>query len=135
MATYKDASKIYHVAESYYNDRGYCSVVALAIAAGIGYGKAFHTFRRLGRRLGTGTHRPTQQLALAEFGLKLEAIPGAYGCRTTKAVGRIAHRLQGTFWVYCTGHVACIKDGQYYDWAATRNKRNVGIYKVVPINT
>jgi len=134
MATYKDAPKIYSVAEKYYNDRGYCSVVALAIAAGIGYGKAFHTYRRLGRRRGTGTHRFMQQDALALFGLKLEAIPNAYGCKTTKAVGRIAHRLQGTFWVYCTGHVACIKDGQYYDWAAKRNKRNVLIYQVVPIN-
>jgi hypothetical protein len=74
-----------------------------------------------------------QKLALAEFGLKLE-LHHSYGCRTTKAVGNIAHLLQGTFWVYCTGHVACIKDGQYYDWAATRNKRNVSIFKVIPIH-
>ena len=118
MATYKDAPKIYSVAEKYYNDRGYCSVVALAIAAGIGYGKAFHTYRRLGRKRGTGTHRFMQQQALLLFGLKLERVENAFGCRTTKAAG----------------HVACIKDGQYYDWAAKRNKRNVLIYQVVPIN-
>ena len=83
MATYKDAPKIYDVAQKYYNDRGYCSVVALAIAAGIGYGKAFHTYRRLGRRRGTGTNRCMQEHALALFGLELEAIPHAYGCKTT----------------------------------------------------
>tara|TARA_R110000824_G_scaffold95812_1_gene230092 strand:- start:89 stop:499 length:411 start_codon:yes stop_codon:yes gene_type:complete len=132
--TYKDVQDICDVAKKYYKDRGMCSVIALAIAAGVGYGKAFHIYRRLGRRLGTGTYRDTQGKALALLGLKLEQVNNAYGCKTTKAVGKIAHRLQGTHWVYCTHHVGCIKDGHYYDWAGSRNMRNVLIYKVVPIN-
>tara|TARA_R110002020_G_scaffold266414_1_gene481298 strand:- start:22 stop:429 length:408 start_codon:yes stop_codon:yes gene_type:complete len=134
MTTYKDITDIQRVAAKYYNDKSFCTVVALAIAAGIGFGKAFHTYRKLGRRRGTGTYRPMQEQALAKFGLKLEPVPNNFGCKTTKAVGKIAHKLQGIFWVHCTGHVGCIRDGHYYDQAAKRNKRNIIISRVVPIN-
>jgi len=135
MTVYKDAKHIYHVAEKYYNDDNYCTVVALAIAAGVGFGKAFHTYRKLGRRRGRGTRTPMQEQALAQFGLKLKKVDGNYGCKTTKAVGKMAHLLDGTFWVFCTGHVGCIKDGHYFDWANKRNMRNVAIFKVVPIHS
>jgi len=131
---YKDHAEIIRIAERYYNDNGFCTVIALAIAADIGFGKAFHTYRKLGRRRGTGTYRPMQEQALAKFGLKLEPVPNNFGCKTTKAVGQIASGLKGTFWVYCTGHVGCIKDGHYYDWASKHNKRNLIISEVVPIN-
>ena len=71
MTKYQDVKEIYRVADKYYKDNNYCTVVALAIAAGIGFGKAFHTYRKLGRRRGYGTQRHTQAAALEKFGLKL----------------------------------------------------------------
>ena len=135
MSKYQNVREIYRVADKYYKDNNYCTVVALAIAAGIGFGKAFHTYRKLGRRRGYGTPRTMQKNALAKFGLKLEPVYDNFGCKTTKGVGKIASKLEGTFWVHCTRHVGCIKDGHYYDWADKRNKRNIVISRVVPLNS
>ena len=47
MSKYQNVKEVYRVADKYYKDNNYCTVVALAIAAGIGFGKAFHTYRKV----------------------------------------------------------------------------------------
>ena len=69
---YKDYATIVQVAKKYYKDDNYCTVVALAVAAGIGYGAAFHTYRRLGRVAKKGTRLEMQKAATAT---KYSAVP------------------------------------------------------------
>tara|TARA_R110002167_G_scaffold168923_1_gene366662 strand:+ start:386 stop:892 length:507 start_codon:yes stop_codon:yes gene_type:complete len=134
---YRNHLQICKIASKYYRDDKFCAVLALAVATGIGYGKAFHTLKKLGRKTRHGTPRPMQFKAYETLGFQVESnndLSRALRCKTTKAVGKIAHRLKGTYLVHCTSHVGVVHDGVYHDWAADRNKRNICIYKVNPIN-
>jgi hypothetical protein len=108
-----------------------CSVIALAMAANIGYGAAFHTYRRLGRKTGKGTLKSLQVAAFAEHGLQLlEISPYKFG-KTLKSAANSG--VQGTYLVYSSAHVSAMVDGRMYDWGATTCKRVKAVYEVVPV--
>jgi hypothetical protein len=128
---YQDYTAIAHVAKTYYKDDNMCTVIALAMAAGIGYGKAFHTYRRLGRKTGKGTLKALQVAAFKEHGLQvLETSPYKFGA-TLKTAAKSG--VKGTYLIYSRAHVSAMVDGKMYDWGATSCKRIKGVYTVVPV--
>lgn len=128
---YESYKTVRDIAVKYYRDNNICTVVALAVSAGCGYGKAFHTYRRLGRVTGKGTYFPMQQRAFAEHGLDLVRVPCA--AKTVASAEKTLQGTQGTFLVYSSGHVSAVHDGTMYDWAAGGSRKRIkSIYKVVP---
>lgn len=127
---YDSYKKVRDIAVKYYRDDNMCTVVALAVAAGCGYGKAFHTYRRLGRVTGKGTYFPMQQSAFGEHGLKLEYVPMA--AKTVASAEKALKGTQGTFLIYSSGHVSAVHNGTMYDWAAGGSRKRIkSIYKAV----
>jgi len=130
---YEDYKTIRDIALKYYKDNNMCTVISLAVAAGCGYGKAFHTFRRLGRKTGKGTRFPVQVAAFLEHGLRLEGV--RLGAATVCTAEKLLSSTLGMYLVYSTGHVSAVYDGKMYDWAAGGSRKRVnGIFKVIPIN-
>jgi hypothetical protein len=128
---YTDFKAISHVARTYYKDDGYCTVVSLAVCAGVGYGKAFHVFKRLGRVTGTGTRFPMQVAAFKELGLTLKHIESR-GIRTINQAETYLRGTRGKYLVYSTRHVSAVVDGVMYDWASGGSRKRVtGIYQIV----
>ena len=121
----------------YRGEKGYCSVIAVAIAAGVKFGKARAAYTRNGRKNGQGTYQHQQVAALAEFGLSVERerelsseCHGTHLCLITRRLPK-----QGTFWVYTSGHVSAVRDGVLEDWSAREGargarKRVISIYRV-----
>lgn len=120
----------------YRGERGYCSVIAVAIAAGLKFGKARAIYGRHGRKTGQGTFQHQQKKALAECGLAMTLDPdlsrecsGTHLCLVTRRLPKT-----GTFFVYTSGHVSAVKDGKLEDWSARQGrgarKRIKSIYRV-----
>lgn len=128
---YQSYEEIKNIAQRYYRDDNMCTVIALAAATGIAYGKAFNVYKRLGRRTGRGTYKTVQEVALSQLGYRLELVP-YHGCKT---IGKAASMLPktGAFWVYIKGHVACVNNGKMFDWSENRKHRVQAIYRVVKI--
>lgn len=111
-----------------------CAVKALAITAGIPYGKAHDIMRIMGRKNGRGfRHRGIYdmvtkytmavKLAGRQAG-KLE-YPTGYTMRT------ITERCQhGSYLVFMRGHVAAVVNGEVMDWTKGRLHRVTSIMRV-----
>lgn len=128
---YKSFKDISHVARTYYKDDNCCTVVSLAVCAGVGYGKAFHVFKRLGRVTGSGTRFPMQVAAFAELGLTLKPI-NSRGIRTINQAENYLRCARGKYLVYSTRHVSAVVDGAMHDWASGGSRKRVtDIYEIV----
>lgn len=128
---YDSYETLRNIAVKYYKDHSMCTVIALAVAAGCGYGKAFHTFRRLGRTTRMGTYFDMQQAAFKEHGLSLVRVHIDTGAATVAAAERMLKMTQGTYLVYSTRHVSAVHNGTMYDWAAGGSRKRINaIYKV-----
>ena len=129
--SYEELAKI---GRRYYGDTNFCSVLAVAVVADISYGKAFHAYKREGRRTRTGTHLYTQNQVLKRFNLKTEIDwdkMQIYQRKTLNNVLRDCKRWTGRYLVYVRGHVLAIRDGVCEDWTAEGSRRQVvTIYKV-----
>lgn len=123
-------------ARHYRGERNYCTVIAVAIAAGVKFGKARSLFERHGRKTGKGTYFPQQQAAFNELGLELvmdnDLTREAYNTHLCLITNRLPKT--GTFMVYTSGHVSAVKDGVLEDWSARQGrgarKRVLSIYRV-----
>lgn len=128
---YSDYAKVRDIAHKYYGDTNCCTVIALAVAAGCGYGKAYHVYRRLGRKTRRGTYMPMQVSALAEMGLEMVKVPAPVS--TVNQAEKLLRGTKGIYMVYSTSHVSAVYDGIMHDWASGGSRKRVtGIYKVVP---
>lgn len=107
----------------YSGEKGFCSVVAVAVAAGCKFGKARAAMSRAGRKSGRGATIYEIHRAVEEFGLLAICTPEhAAACRTLATATRCLPST-GTFFLYTRGHVSCVRDGVLEDWAAERGSR------------
>lgn len=122
------------VAQRYYDDSGFCTVIALAVSARIAFGKARAIWKKCGRQHRKGTLPWQQEIAFKMAGLRLEPMPADYLGKTFTSVGTNAAGLKGTYLVYSRSHVAAIKEGVVMDWTRKGStKRIVTCYKVLPL--
>lgn len=124
---YQSYEEMVRIATTYYKDKGFCSVIGVAVTAGVGYGKAYHALRRAGRKHGCGAYFHHIQNALRELGQEPQVIRGYEG-RQIKTMKR--ELTQGRFLVFVRGHVAAIRDGQSLDWTENRAHRVIQVWKV-----
>ena len=135
MKHYKHSyTELAKIGRRYYGDSNFCSVLAVAVVADISYGKAFHAYKREGRRTRTGTHKITQHSVLKQFKLKSERDydkTAIYSGKTLNNVLTACKRWTGRYLVYVRGHVLAVRDGICEDWTAEGSRRRViAIYKV-----
>ena len=106
-----------------------CTVIALAITAGVSYGKAHETLRRLGRRRGRGVNfRRVMQKAYAEFGCEAVQVSAMnYTGRTTKT---LKLPREDKYLVFTYAHVLAVQFGLVKDWSHNRNKRIKSVWRI-----
>jgi len=126
-----DFAKLRHVAAKYYRETNCCTVIAVAVAARVGFGKAYHAMKREGRRDRCGAYFNQYKKALDKLGFDIVPLENTFG--KTLATAKKRAPKQGTFLVNTRGHVTCIRDGEMVDWAADNNsrKRVLFIHQVV----
>jgi len=120
----------------YYNDTNFCTVIALAVACDLPFGKAYHTFKRVGRQHRRGTLRRQAWDALAEFGRDMnmdEQKQAEWEGRTVNQMLKDCKHWKGRYFVYINQHVIAIRDGVCEDWTASERccKRKIqAVYKI-----
>jgi hypothetical protein len=120
METY---AALKQAAGHYAGERGFCSVVAIATAAGCKFGKARAAMARAGRKTGRGATVAEINTAAAEFGLNVTYNPALTATLTTLTTATRKLPRRGIFFVYTSGHISCVRDGLLNDWAAEKNSR------------
>lgn len=130
MDQYRELAR---VAERYYDDSNFCSVIAVAIATGRKFGKCRAAFKRQNRRHRCGTYQHQQSAVLEELGFRrhreAELTAMAKGCWLQNVTRHLPS--VGTFWVYTSGHVTCVKDGVIEDWSDDGSRKRIkSIYRV-----
>ena len=132
-----DFASLKQAASHYAGERGYCTVIALAVAAGVKFGKARSAMARAGRLPRRGASIPQIVEGHRELGLKLEIDEVLTMRCQRKGIRNIGHLLPttGTFQIMSARHISCFHNGELQDWAAdarATNKRVQQIYRVLP---
>jgi len=125
-------SKLHHVATTYYKETNCCTVVAVAVAANIGFGKAYHAMKREGRKDRRGAYFAQYEAALNKLGYSLERRYSRNMGKTLSTAKRLAPKV-GTFLLHTRGHVTCVRNGEMVDWSAANGsrKRIISIHEVI----
>ena len=123
--SYQELAKI---GAKYYQDRNFCTVVALAVTCQQSFGKAYHTMKRLGRQDKHGAQYGLIYKAVEILGFKAEKIEGLYG-KQVKSVTKLLPRT-GLYMVHVRGHVLAVRNGEVVDWTEGRAHRIINCYKI-----
>lgn len=115
----KQYLKLSEIATKYYpQEKGYCTVIALAVVTGWAFGKARSVMYRQQKRVnGVGSTVFRLNDAVKRAGFRVKQVDTlAYG-KTLTTAQRDLCRAGGTWLVYTARHVTVIKDGQCEDWS------------------
>lgn len=105
----------------YNDDDNYCSVLALALAAEVSYGKAYGALKRAGRKHGGGVREHMILDAAEELGLFLG--PAEWKCQSVrKTINELNDEGTKKALVFLKGHVFVVKAGVMYDHGTARRK-------------
>ena len=123
--SYKELARI---GAKYYQDRRFCSVIAIATACNQAFGKAYHTMKRQGRPHAKGAQLFEIMGALKELGFTATKVTGFDG-KQVKSMPNLLPRT-GAYMVFIRGHVLTIRNGEVCDWTEGRAHRVVNVYKI-----
>tara|TARA_R110002074_G_scaffold356008_1_gene528051 strand:- start:485 stop:883 length:399 start_codon:yes stop_codon:yes gene_type:complete len=126
MTNYQDV-EAYKIGMKYYNDKACCAVVALAVACSVGYGKAFHTLKRLGRVTGQGTPQSMSLAALHKLGYNYKPVPFK-NCTISTITRQLDH--EKTYLVRVRGHILAVRNGDVIDWSKGRKHRVLMVLEI-----
>ena len=134
--------KLVQVADKYYMQRcgegSWCTVIALAVAADLPFGKARSLlYKHAGRVNGRGTYTYKLHSTLIRVGLTARLIDDWKG-KTLISIQREFADRKGTYFIYTKGHVTCIRDGVCEDWSNNEHGRKTryaieSVYEIAPI--
>jgi hypothetical protein len=132
-AKYKKLVRTYTM--YYPEDYNNCSVMALALALDISYGKAHAALSRAGRPVGEGCSMDTIIKAAAELGATIAPLVTESVTRPTLAYVRDNYAKYSPVMAVMkgdrnAGHVATISDGAIYDFNTGR-KKAIALYGVL----
>ena len=129
MKQYKTGKEIYRIGQLYYGDSGHCSVVAVAVSCGVGYGRALKEMSKQGRILRKGANVSQIHGAIRELGFNVVK----YDLEVNGTVSTITKKLPklGTFIAYVRGHILTIRNGEVMDWSEGRKHRIIRVMEVV----
>lgn len=128
MCRYQSYEQIDRIGEKYYKDDNYCGVVAVTVASGCSFGKAYNICKKLGRKDRKGTPMWISIAAMKKLGYKVERMP-IRPCKTLMMAERKLPKT-GTYWLLTRDHIACLKDGRLMDWSRKSKKQVYCVYKV-----
>ena len=131
-------NELYRVAKTYYRERcgegGWCSVIAVAVATGVSFGKARSMLYKHGKRTnGRGAYVFGIHNTLEEMGYKLSLVK--HKAPTLISIQQELANTEGTYFVYTKRHVTAIHNGICEDWSnneyGRRTRYNVeSVWKV-----
>jgi len=129
MNTYETLSR---VARLYYpKEKGYCAVIAVALAGKVTFGKARSYLFKEGRKDGKGTPQLWTYKVLNKLGYGIHEYTGSYP-KTLATAARVLPKL-GTFTIHTRGHISVVQDGVLQDWSANGSrKRVISIQEIKP---
>ena len=110
------------VGQRYYNDSGFCAVIATAVACDISFGKALSFSRKAGRVHRSGTSLSAIHMMMALGGKKLVMVDD-FGATLTTSERRAPKT--GRYMFLVRGHVATMRDGILEDWSQGGSKRKI----------
>ena len=118
-----DFASLKQAASHYRGEGNYCSVISLAIATGCKFGKARAILaRELNRKDNDGTHgqsyggrvKGQHEYVYPKLGKRIVPYTNTGGFMISNSAKRLPKT--GTFLVYSSRHVTCVKDGVVHDW-------------------
>ena len=128
---YQSYNEMRKIAEKYYNDYNYCTVIALSVCCNVGIGKAYHTMKRTGRVDRKGARFGMIYDGVKALGYKAVAIDNVYN-KQVKSVTKLLPSV-GHFMVHVKGHVLAVRDGKVLDWTEGRSHRIIAAYQIIKI--
>jgi hypothetical protein len=126
-----DYEGLQRAAGHYRGERGYCSVIAFAVATGCKFGKAKSLFKHI-RAWNGGTHKQQTHPIYEKHGKIVRELNMGRGFMVSNSASRLPR--QGTFLIYSAQHVSCLKDGVIQDWIAlphAKDKRMKMVFQVL----
>jgi len=112
--SYAELSK---VGSKYYKDNNFCTVIGLAVACDLSFGKARAiTERTVGRVKGRGISQWHIIKLYQSMGKQLVHVPNVYGA----TLGTVANHapMSGRYMFLTASHCAVSRDGVLEDWSA-----------------
>jgi len=129
--SYEELAK---VGRKYYNDTNFCTVIGLAVACDLSFGKARALAKRkVGRRDRRGLNLLEIIALYKMMGKNLVPVPNVYG-KTLATVSRNVP-INGRYMFLTRTHCAVSRDGILEDWSADGDsrKRIDTVYKIEDI--
>jgi hypothetical protein len=125
--------RINGVREEHYGDKDSCSVVAIAIACNVSFGKAQAAMSRAGRKPGNGASLDQMLDAITELGFMANI---RYGVGKRPTLSKFVRDTEGAVLAVTKGHVSAIVDGIVHDHLGQRSRKQVySFIDVVPYVT
>ena len=122
-------SELAKVGQRYYNDSGYCAVLATAVVCDLSFGKALSFSKKVGRQHRKGSSLHMIKVMMALNNKTMEQLPSDIHGKTLKTVGRNAPST-GRYLYLVRGHVAAVRDGVLEDWSTDSGRRVLAVWKI-----
>lgn len=120
--------ELHKIAQRYYSDTGFCSVIATAVACDVSFGKALSFSRKAGRKHRKGSNLAAIHSMMAMGGKKLTPVDN-FGATLTTSERRAPKT--GRYMFLVSGHVATMRDGVLEDWSKGGSRRKILVtYKI-----
>lgn len=125
--SYSELSK---VGVKYYKDTNFCTVIGLAVACDLSFGKARAIAERTVKRVkGRGITQWDIHKLYQSMGKQLTHVPNVYGA----TLGTVANNapISGRYMFLTRSHCAVSRDGVLEDWSAEGSRHRVRMcYKI-----
>ena len=123
-------SELAKVGQRYYNDSGYCAVLATAVVCDLSFGKALSFSKKVGRQHRKGSSLQMIRTMLSLNNKILTELPADIHGKTLKTVGRNASATTGRYLYLVKGHIAAVRDGILEDWSTDSSRRVLAVWQV-----
>lgn len=117
-------SELTKVGTLYYKDKNFCTVIGLAIACDLSFGKARAIAERTVKRVkGRGLNVWSIHKLYMSMGKELVSVPNIYGA----TLGTVSNNvpLKGRYMFLTASHCAVSRDGVLEDWSAKGSRHRV----------
>jgi hypothetical protein len=119
-------------ASHYKGETNYCSVIAFAVATGCKFGKARSMMNKFAQRKnGAGTYQHLAHKAYVDVGYELRVLNMGRGFMIANSASRLPR--QGTFLIYSSCHVTCLRDGVIHDWCVEPRAKGKRMKQVIQV--
>ena len=113
VMTYEECHR---VGVKHHRDDNFCSVIAMAVGCEIAFSRARAIMaKQIARQNGRGTQSRHALQLIRDMGYETQRV--FVRSKTLKTVQRELAGTSGTFFIYTSGHVSCVKDGVMQDWS------------------